>query len=79
VECWGSARRRDQLQASRLVLGSGVGRLDLFGIGVDNALWHKAFDSNGWHNWQPIGGVLTSAPSAVSWAPNRIDVIARGF
>jgi C1A family cysteine protease len=33
---------------------------------------------HGWHGWEGLGGVITSKPSAVSWANNRIDVVARG-
>lgn len=32
----------------------------------------------GWSGWESLGGVLTSKPAAVSWGPNRIDVVARG-
>lgn len=46
---------------------------------MDNALWVKSLlPGSGWNNWTSIGGVLTSAPSSVSWASNRIDVVARG-
>jgi len=33
---------------------------------------------SGWHGYETLGGILTSKPSAVSWAANRIDVVARG-
>ncbi|MBB5918290.1 hypothetical protein BJY24_007202 [Nocardia transvalensis] len=32
----------------------------------------------GWNGWETLGGVLTAKPSAVSWGPDRIDVVARG-
>ncbi len=32
----------------------------------------------GWSSWESLGGILTSAPAAVSWGPNRIDVFVRG-
>jgi hypothetical protein len=32
----------------------------------------------GWSAWQDLGGVITSAPAAVSWGGGRIDVFARG-
>ncbi len=32
----------------------------------------------GWHGYENLGGIITSKPSAVSWAANRIDVVARG-
>jgi hypothetical protein len=31
-----------------------------------------------WYGYESLGGVITSKPSAVSWAANRIDVVARG-
>jgi C1A family cysteine protease len=33
---------------------------------------------HGWYGFEGLGGVITSKPSAVSWGPNRIDVVARG-
>ena len=33
----------------------------------------------GWSGWESLGGQITSKPSAVSWAANRIDVVARGL
>jgi peptidoglycan hydrolase-like protein with peptidoglycan-binding domain len=65
------------LTSSPAVSSWASGRLDCFGRGTDNALWHKWF-SGGWSGWESLGGVLTSAPAAVSWGPNRIDVFARG-
>jgi len=56
------------------------GRLDVFVRGTDDALWHKAYDSNTgqWTAWDSLGGVLRSAPGAVSWGTDRIDVFVRG-
>jgi len=31
-----------------------------------------------WSGWESRGGVLASAPQAVSWGPGRLDVFARG-
>ena len=31
-----------------------------------------------WIGWESLGGVLTSAPAASSWAANRLDVFVRG-
>jgi hypothetical protein len=66
----------------------GPNRLDVFAVGSDNALWHISFDGNasGWASWESLGGALSgrddfysnSAPSAVSWAPGRLDVFAIG-
>jgi hypothetical protein len=31
-----------------------------------------------WHDWESLGGGLTSGPAVASWAANRLDVFARG-
>lgn len=31
-----------------------------------------------WKGFESLGGLITSRPNAVSWGPNRIDVVARG-
>jgi peptidoglycan hydrolase-like protein with peptidoglycan-binding domain len=45
---------------------------DIAGI---QALYGK---KTGWSGWGSLGGVLTSAPNASSWAANRLDVFVRG-
>ena len=49
----------------------GVDRLDIFVRGADNQLWQKAWNG-GWMGYFPLGGFLTSSPTASSWAPNRL-------
>lgn len=53
-------------------------RLDVFGIGTDRALWHKAWNGSQWSEWFSLGGQFNARPAAVSWAKNRIDVFCRG-
>jgi hypothetical protein len=53
-------------------------RLDVFGRGQNNALWHIYWDGTRWSQWEDLGGIITSSPAAVSWGRNRIDVFARG-
>jgi len=53
-------------------------RLDVFGRGQNQALWHKYWDGRRWSEWEDLGGVLTSAPTVASWGPNRLDVFGRG-
>jgi hypothetical protein len=54
-------------------------RLDVFGRGTDNVLYHNSRDSGGsWGSWDSLGGVLRSAPGAASWGNGRIDVFVRG-
>jgi autotransporter family porin len=57
----------------------GTGRYDVFVTGTDAQLWHRRWEAGrGWSGWQPLGGRLTSGPTATSWGPGRIDVAARG-
>jgi hypothetical protein len=54
------------------------GRLDVFGQGKENGLWHDKWTGSGtWSGWERIGGPITSSPGAVSPEPGRIDVVAR--
>jgi hypothetical protein len=56
----------------------GPGRLDVFGRGEDNALWHAWFENGRWSHWESLGGGLTSRPAAASRGRRRLDVFARG-
>jgi hypothetical protein len=54
-------------------------RVDVFGVGLDRAMYRKTLRQNAWSNeWEPLGGTFTSEASAVSWGPGRLDVFARG-
>ena len=49
------------------IVSWGPGRYDVFGIGTDGALYHKYFSGGSWSgSWENLGGVLISAPTAVS-------------
>jgi hypothetical protein len=59
-------------------------RLDLFGLGLDYALYHKrfwgAFDQNDFQTpWQKLDGIFTSAPAAIDWGNERVDVFGLGL
>ena len=57
----------------------GTNRLDVFGLGTDNSMYHKAWDGNAWESdWENLGGVFNSPPSAVAWGTNRLDVFGLG-
>lgn len=53
-------------------------RLDVFGTGTDNHMYHKWWNGSSWSNWEDLGGVIIGNPAAVSWGRNRIDTFARG-
>ena len=46
-------------------------QLDVFGLGLDYAMWHKrirgTFDQNDPSPWHRLDGVFVSAPAAVAW------------
>jgi uncharacterized repeat protein (TIGR02543 family) len=65
---------------SPAVCSWGNGRLDVFVRGTNSHLMHRWY-SNGWSNWEDLGGELAaeSSPAAVSWGPERIDVFVRGM
>jgi LysM repeat protein len=60
----------------------GPNRLDVFGLGTDNQMFHKAWDGSAWRpsptDWEPLGGRFTSPPTVVAWAPNRLDIFGLG-
>ncbi|SDH88630.1 Repeat of unknown function, partial [Paraburkholderia steynii] len=69
---------------SRIAVSSvswGPNRLDIFGLGTDNQMFHKAW-ARAWSpspkDWEPLGGRFNSSPAAVSWGPNRLDIFGLG-
>jgi len=52
-----AVRRRPQPAGS--VVSWGPGRIDVFAVGLDSALHHKAFDGT-WHDYESLGGVVLS-------------------
>jgi len=56
-------------------------RLDVFGIGTDSALYHKWWN-NGWgpgvKDWESLGGICMSPPTALAWSNDRLDVFMVG-
>ncbi|WP_432890497.1 M20/M25/M40 family metallo-hydrolase [Kribbella sp. CA-245084] len=52
-----AVQRRPQPAGS--VVSSGPGRIDVFAVGMDSALHHKAFDGT-WHDFESLGGIVIS-------------------
>jgi len=57
------------------------GRLDIFGLGTDDQMYHKSWEGN----WGPsisgydaLGGKFNSPPCAVAWGPQRLDIFGLG-
>jgi hypothetical protein len=57
-------------------------RLDIFGIGIDRAMYHRAWDGSAWlpspADWESLGGAFTSSPAVVSWNHDRLDIFGLG-
>lgn len=56
----------------------GPNRVDVFAVGSDHGLWHRAWDGTRWWPWDTVHGVLTADPVVVSPTGGRLDVFARG-
>lgn len=54
----------------------GPGRLDLFWVDDDRALWHSASVEGIWTEPESLGGQLASGPAVVSWAVDEMEVFA---
>jgi hypothetical protein len=70
------------ISARPAVIASPGGRLDLFVRGLDGAAYHKAFYGGDWvptgQNWEPLGGYVLGAMSAVAVGTNQVQVFAVG-
>ncbi len=56
--------------------GSNGNGVNVFGSGIDSAIWRDGWSGGGWTGWVSNGCCIVSAPAAVSWGVNRIDVVA---
>jgi hypothetical protein len=60
----------------------GANRLDIFGLGTNNEMFHKAWNGSAWlpspAGWEALGGVFDSPPAVASWGPNRLDIFGLG-
>jgi hypothetical protein len=58
------------------------GRLDIFGLGTTNGVFHKAWNGSSWlpstTGYESLGGVFNTHPVVASWASNRLDVFGTG-
>jgi hypothetical protein len=66
------------VDAPGAVIRPGTTQTDLFRRGPDNSLRWRHFNGSAWEAWVNLGGVITSAPSAVSFDQNHVRVFARG-
>ena len=59
----------------------GANRLDIFALGTDDQMYHKAWNG-AWFpsatGWEALGGKFDSAPAVAAWGANRLDIFALG-
>jgi hypothetical protein len=57
-------------------------RLDLFVVGSDGALYHKAWDGSQWlpsvSGFDNLGGTIVGSPAVASWDHDRLDIFVVG-
>ncbi len=60
----------------------GVNRLDIFGLGTNNEMYHKAWNGSEWlpsmTGWEALGGTFDSPPAVAAWAADRLDIFGLG-
>jgi hypothetical protein len=80
------AARQNRPATSRTpaVVSWGPGRLDIFGLGKDAGLYHKAWSGH-WYpsvtGWEALGGPVKgrfTQPAVASWGANRLDLFGIG-
>jgi hypothetical protein len=69
-------------RAAPAVASWGKDRLDIFGRGLDETVWHKAW-AQAWspsqEGWEPLGGTFISEPAVASWGQGRLDIFGVGL
>ena len=51
----------------------------VFATFADHAVHHRCLSKGVWGDWETWGGAMSTPPAVASWAPNRLDVVARGL
>jgi Pro-kumamolisin, activation domain/Repeat of unknown function (DUF346) len=77
---------RANAPVNRSVVSWSANRLDIFGLGTDHAMYHKAWNGSAWlpssTGWEGLGGLFSysyeSPPAVAAWAANRLDVFDLG-
>ncbi|WP_338090971.1 hypothetical protein [Photorhabdus aegyptia] len=64
------------------VVNTTDGRLEVFGVGTDNAVWHNRqtapHSGSSWSGWISLNGNVTSKPVVYINTDGRLEVFARG-
>lgn len=77
---WGGWKKLGGRQFASFIAAitpQGTNQIELWGLGLDGALWHRSGSDNNWPvDWTSHGGNFISAPALVSPAPGVYDVFA---
>lgn len=54
------------------------GRIEVFALGEDHAIWHRALtdDGSAWSDWASLGGTMATGPSAILWGDGHAEIFA---
>jgi acylphosphatase len=69
------------LEKISCVVDNSDGRLEVFGVGGNRAVWHNWQENphaGPWSGWASLGGVVTSDPVTVDNSDGRLELFARG-
>ena len=69
------------LEKISCVVDNSDGRLEVFGVGGNRAVWHNWQEhphAGPWSGWASLGGVVTSDPVTVDNSDGRLELFARG-
>ncbi|WP_159009667.1 hypothetical protein [Bradyrhizobium sp. S69] len=62
------------------VASTGPDRIDIFALGIDQGMVHKAWNGTAWDtNWEELGGCFASPPMLVAGTAGAYDVFGRGL
>ena len=65
-----------EVRPSTAAVSWSSGRIDLFTVGLDRDLVHRAFHDGVWSEPESLGGKLASAPATTAWAVDELEVFA---
>jgi len=66
----------DHRRQATAAVSWGPDRIDLFTVGAERDLVHRAFRDGAWSDPVSLGGKLASAPAATAWAVDQLEVFA---
>jgi hypothetical protein len=75
---------RGAILGTPITVSRGGDLLDIFVVGTDHQLYHKAWDGQRWlpsaTDYEPLGGLVRdgSTPAVAAWGASRLDIVVVG-